>query len=290
MLDILASAKAKRISPEGIYDIEAAIEYALAAVAEGYYSRAKVKSWPEAYNYAASYLAPDEGASLVIKRLKSNYPAILEISADANINKISRDYFFKLIKRKDPQAVVQAFVNLRRWREKDSEVSSWANAMVTSLVHEYNMGTRPGPGGTCICPSCETEMPHTPGVPCTEFPCPDCGTMMIRKEAIADLIIPGDDLSTDESPRPLEQTPPKIEKPVEDIEGEEPQIDGNCVCPKCGYTIPHAVDGLACGLCPRCPGVQMEFQPTAQATAKKKLDKSAIKALKKLKIKNGKKN
>lgn len=41
-----------------------------------------------------------------------------------------------------------------------------------------------GPGGICVCtnPSCGYEMPHDRGTPCSEIPCPKCGSPMTRKE------------------------------------------------------------------------------------------------------------
>ncbi|MDQ1253335.1 MAG: uncharacterized protein QG646_2490 [Euryarchaeota archaeon] len=41
-------------------------------------------------------------------------------------------------------------------------------------------GGRGGPEA-CVCPQCGHEMPHTPGVPCTQVKCEKCGTSMIRK-------------------------------------------------------------------------------------------------------------
>ncbi|HEX15501.1 MAG: hypothetical protein DRG33_06560 [Deltaproteobacteria bacterium] len=38
-----------------------------------------------------------------------------------------------------------------------------------------------GPGGECICPQCQTTVPHQPGVPCFQVKCPKCGTPMVRK-------------------------------------------------------------------------------------------------------------
>lgn len=33
----------------------------------------------------------------------------------------------------------------------------------------------------CICPNCGKELPHTLGVPCNSIKCPQCGTVMTRK-------------------------------------------------------------------------------------------------------------
>jgi predicted amidophosphoribosyltransferase len=38
-----------------------------------------------------------------------------------------------------------------------------------------------GPGGTCICPRCETRVPHRRGVRCRDERCPHCGAGMLRE-------------------------------------------------------------------------------------------------------------
>lgn len=37
-----------------------------------------------------------------------------------------------------------------------------------------------GPGGNCLCPSCNTKVPHQRGVPCYQMECPKCKTKMVR--------------------------------------------------------------------------------------------------------------
>jgi hypothetical protein len=39
-----------------------------------------------------------------------------------------------------------------------------------------------GPGGNCICPSCNTIAPHVPGQPCSQMACPKCGAQMTRQQ------------------------------------------------------------------------------------------------------------
>jgi len=45
-----------------------------------------------------------------------------------------------------------------------------------------SMGQRSGrgPGGYCVCPACNVQVPHQPGTPCTLVECPKCGTKMVR--------------------------------------------------------------------------------------------------------------
>ena len=38
-----------------------------------------------------------------------------------------------------------------------------------------------GQGGNCICPKCETTIPHERGVPCQQERCPECGAKMLRE-------------------------------------------------------------------------------------------------------------
>ncbi|MBN2016975.1 MAG: hypothetical protein JW794_02395 [Candidatus Cloacimonetes bacterium] len=42
-------------------------------------------------------------------------------------------------------------------------------------------GNYPGPGGSCVCPSCGFKEPHVQGVPCMNKTCPKCGAKMTRE-------------------------------------------------------------------------------------------------------------
>lgn len=42
-------------------------------------------------------------------------------------------------------------------------------------------GNKAGPGGVCVCPECNKEVPHKRGVPCYKRECPECGANMRRK-------------------------------------------------------------------------------------------------------------
>ena len=39
--------------------------------------------------------------------------------------------------------------------------------------------------GNCICPNCNTVIPHKRGVPCFQTACPNCGAFMARKFEIS---------------------------------------------------------------------------------------------------------
>jgi hypothetical protein len=43
-------------------------------------------------------------------------------------------------------------------------------------------GNRPGsgPGGICVCSSCNTQVAHHRGVPCSSVKCPNCGKQMVK--------------------------------------------------------------------------------------------------------------
>jgi Zn-finger nucleic acid-binding protein len=38
-----------------------------------------------------------------------------------------------------------------------------------------------GAGGFCICPKCETRVPHRDGIRCLAERCPQCGAKMLRE-------------------------------------------------------------------------------------------------------------
>jgi len=38
-----------------------------------------------------------------------------------------------------------------------------------------------GAGGFCICPKCETRLPHRDGVRCQDERCPQCGAKLLRE-------------------------------------------------------------------------------------------------------------
>jgi hypothetical protein len=301
MLDILEHAKSK-LKPNAIADVEAAIEFALGGVAEDYFAHSSTRNWREAYNYAASCLAPSKDGHIVIQSMKKEFPPILSVHAKADIKEVGRKHFLALLKLKDPQAVIQGLTNLGRWRgQEDEELGSWTKSMITSLVNEYNLGM--GPNGKCICNNCISEAPHVPGVPCNEVACPDCGEPMARGISQSKLYAPAD-------PQPVEDEDEDEDDKVVDVElheGESPKPleaenevelapEGEfCQCPECGYTAPFSGSPCESIECPKCPGVMMQFVNTLKAQVTDKnisvkvlhdtLDKS-IKALHKIKKKN----
>ena len=48
-----------------------------------------------------------------------------------------------------------------------------------NVEHRNQQGL--GRGGSCICPSCETRIPHEAGKPCTQSRCPNCRKAMLRE-------------------------------------------------------------------------------------------------------------
>jgi len=45
-----------------------------------------------------------------------------------------------------------------------------------SVERRHDMGS----GGECVCPKCDTRIPHRDGIPCQEERCPKCGAKMLR--------------------------------------------------------------------------------------------------------------
>lgn len=47
---------------------------------------------------------------------------------------------------------------------------------MSSKEKQHTMGA----GGECICPKCETRIPHQDGVPCHDELCSQCNAKMLR--------------------------------------------------------------------------------------------------------------
>lgn len=45
----------------------------------------------------------------------------------------------------------------------------------------FGLGGPYAPQETCICPNCQTVVPHERGLPCFQTRCPNCGTSMTRQ-------------------------------------------------------------------------------------------------------------
>jgi hypothetical protein len=46
-------------------------------------------------------------------------------------------------------------------------------------LHDHHSGL--GPEGFCVCPKCGYKKVHTPGIPCRDERCPNCGSALIRE-------------------------------------------------------------------------------------------------------------
>ena len=53
---------------------------------------------------------------------------------------------------------------------------------IEELMGRQPGGRAKGPGGNCVCPTCNIEVPHELGKACNKTPCPKCGKLMSRKE------------------------------------------------------------------------------------------------------------
>ena len=76
--------------------------------------------------------------------------------------------------------------NARKFKKEDIETDNMLELLKENIqLYQEGMGRmggpyKAGPGGTCICPKCKTEVCHTTGRPCKSMNCPNCGTILIR--------------------------------------------------------------------------------------------------------------
>lgn len=59
------------------------------------------------------------------------------------------------------------------------------------MLGEHSHHTGLGPEGYCICPQCGYKKLHTPGIPCREEKCPNCGAVLIREGSKHERLIEG---------------------------------------------------------------------------------------------------
>nr|WCC90959.1 magnetosome protein MamT-greigite [Desulfobacteraceae bacterium] len=134
--------------------------------------------------------------------------------------------------------------------------------------------------GNCICPICGTTVPHERGTACYTIPCPKCSTLMVKEGAILNrtaLIAGTPSMGQLSTAITIAGVPTNIPagsaitqqqtlqttagiQTAQTIAGNsttnnvlQGTIDGNCLCPLCGTTVPH-IKGTACYTipCPKC--------------------------------------
>lgn len=256
MLDLIAIAKEEKLGDEIIGSVEAIYEYSLGEIAETYYKKNSDKNWSKSYAFAASYLNTED---YNIKKLQSSFPPILDIHPETKLTNLKAKHFMPLMLSKDPEAVIQAFVNIERWNY-GKDKSDWARNIIEDLINQYNNYVGED---FCQCIRCNYKMEHVRGVPCSQIKCPNCNSIMLGNNCVAKLVVPPspDDIydekedkfivdlarvkrSKKESPRPLERA----------VEATEEFL---CVCPKCGLEMQST--GRACETieCPKCPGTYL---------------------------------
>jgi hypothetical protein len=61
-----------------------------------------------------------------------------------------------------------------------------------------DQGVGIGSFGVCVCPKCGRSQTHTPGVPCLEERCPECGCALVREGSPHHMVIEGRRTESDE--------------------------------------------------------------------------------------------
>lgn len=170
MIDLIAEAE--KINKESTYEVEALQEFILSDIAEANY--AKNKDWEKAYALAAKRISNcKENAD----KLQNSYPKILAVDDRANIMKVSKKYFLKIMAKKDPKGVVQAFINIGRiYENRKPEYSKWAKVMAATLVNDWN-----SKDNSCMCIVCGYTGQSPQGVDCQGVKCPNCNIPLFRE-------------------------------------------------------------------------------------------------------------
>jgi len=129
---------------------------------------------------------------------------------------------------------------------------------------QSGISSQNAPSGTgrvqfCVCPVCGTTVPHPIGIPCAQLTCPNCGSRMVNANT-------GNTISSPVTPQSnnLTQqlnTQQQFGSGINSFGQGGP--GGFCICPNCGYIVPHQA-GIACYqmTCPKC-GSQMIRQIAA---------------------------
>ncbi|MBF0240870.1 MAG: PDZ domain-containing protein [Desulfamplus sp.] len=158
----------------------------------------------------------------------------------------------------------------------------------------------------CLCPSCQTLVPHAAGIACSDMTCPKCGNRLMNADpgsssASSDQttatllqnsttqLIPQTQLRSSVYPTPtttttttqtlVTDTPTQSQSRTGSgitVAGSttlstgvlQGTIDGSCLCPACGTSVPH-VRGTACSslACPRCGTAMIGENTSLQVTA-----------------------
>ncbi len=94
-----------------------------------------------------------------------------------------------------------------------------------------------GASGNCVCPNCGFTVPHTPGIPCMEITCPECGTPMVRDFGSgAPPVSPNQRIYNYPPIKKEKITTDKTSEPSKSSQKNIPKIDFN-KCRGCGVCI-----------------------------------------------------
>ncbi len=157
MIDLIRDAEKSGL--EDVVKILAAEqEMLLGYIAQEHYNKTGFKDWSHSYTYAASVLT---------KEPLTEYPYILGIDKNANLNNLKLKHFLPAFQKYNAKAVVQAFVNFERKNCKHKAKRTWARSLIKEMQ------------GSKVCLACNSL---TKELTCT------CGEQTI--ELLSDIVIP----------------------------------------------------------------------------------------------------